>query len=250
VVPAGEEEVKAIAMPTSRQTMQVVILAGGLATRLGELTRNRPKSLLRIQGKPFLEYQLEFLKRGGVNEVVLCTGHMGEQIKSCFGNGNRYGLSIEYSQEDRLLGTAGALKNAEALLNEEFFTLYGDSYLFLDLSAIMRYFKSRGKLALMTVYKNHDRYDRSNTAIEGDLVSRYSKNGGAGDTAYIDYGLNILAKRALDMVPRARFYPLEDLFSRLVAKKELLAYEVNERFYEIGSPAGLREFEEYMGPIR
>ncbi|HEY42310.1 MAG TPA: NTP transferase domain-containing protein [Dehalococcoidia bacterium] len=226
--------------------LQVVILAGGLAKRLGGLTGNHPKSLLEIQGKPFLEYQLELLRRADIENVVLCLGHLGEQIERYFGDGNRFGVSIHYSIEDEHLGTAGALKNARDLLDDVFFCMYGDSYLFVDFPEAMRYFKSQNKLALMAVFNNKDLYDKSNTAVEGNLVSRYDKTGGAGDMVYIDYGLHILRKRALDMVPDNQFYSLEELFPRLIALRELLAYEVGERFYEIGSPQGFRDFSNYI----
>jgi len=226
--------------------MQIAILAGGLATRLGDLTRNQPKSMLKIRGETFLEHQLELLRRGGIKNIVLCIGHMGEQIERHFGNGREYGVDIEYSIEDKLLGTAGALKKAEALLNDTFFTMYGDSYLFLDFSAAMRYFKSQNKLALMTVYKNCDRYDRSNTVVEGNLVKKFSKKERTEDMVYIEYGANVFKKEALKMVPENQYYSLDDLFPRLIEMKELLALEVKERFYEVGSPQGLREFEEYM----
>ena len=225
--------------------MQVAILAGGLAIRLGDLTKNQPKSLVQIRGKPFLEYQLEFLKRGGIQDIVLCIGHMGEQIERYFGNGRKYGVNIEYSHEDRPLGTAGALTKAEALLADPFFTLYGDSYLFLDFRAVMSYFQSQHKLGLMTVYRNCDRYDRSNTVVEGNLVTKFSKKEKSKDMVYIDYGASLLRKEALHMIPDNQFYSLDDLFTRLVAMKELLAFEVKERFYEIGSVRGLREFERY-----
>jgi len=128
--------------------MQVAILTGGLATRLGDLTRNQPKSMLKIRGKTFLEYQLELLSRAEIKNIVLCIGHMGEQIERHFGNGRNYGVNIEYSLEDEIFGTAGALKKAEALLNEVFFTMYGDSYLFLDFPAAMRYFNPKINLLL------------------------------------------------------------------------------------------------------
>ena len=226
--------------------MQIAILAGGLATRLGNLTRNQPKSMLKIRGETFLEHQLELLRRGGIKNIVLCIGHMGEQIEKHFGNGRKYGVSIKYSLEDKLLGTAGALKKAEVLLNDTFFTMYGDSYLFLDFSAAMRYFNSQSKLALMTVYKNYDRYDRSNTVVEGNLVKKFSKKERTEDMVYIEYGANIFKKEALKMVPENQFYSLDDLFPRLIEMEELLAFGVRERFYEVGSPQGLREFEEYM----
>ena len=230
--------------------MQVAILAGGFATRLGGLARNCPKSKVKVQGAPFLEYQLELLRREGINNIILCTGYMGEQIESCFGNGGKYGVNIRYSFEDRPLGTAGALRKAEALLNDTFFTMYGDSYLFPDFSLVMSYFKSQDKLALMTVYRNYDRYGRSNTAIEGNLVKKFSKKEKTKDMVYIEYGANILRKEVLKMIPESQFYSLDDLFPRLIEMHELLCFEVDQRFYEIGSPQGLKEFEEYIKGAR
>ncbi|MFC1943379.1 sugar phosphate nucleotidyltransferase [Chloroflexota bacterium] len=226
--------------------MQAAILAGGLATRLGELTRNLPKSMVSIQGKPFLEYQLELLKKGGMENIVLCLGHQGEQIERHFGNGSKYGIDIKYSFEDRLLGTAGALKKAEALLDDTFFTIYGDVYLFLDFSRIMCYFESQYKLALMTVYKNYDQYDRSNTAITDNLVVEYSKNDRTRKMVHIDYGASIFRKEALDIVPENQFCSLEEFLPSLIERRELLAYEVSDRFYEIGSPQGLKECTNYI----
>jgi len=226
--------------------VQVVILAGGLATRLGELSRNRPKSMTLVYGKPFLEYQIELLKKGGVKDVVLCVGHMRGQIMTHSGDGSKYGVNIRYSCEDRLLGTAGALKNAVVLLDDVFYTIYGDSYLSLDFASTMRYFLSQNKLALMTVYRNQNRYDRSNTAIAGNLVTKYTKQDRTQEMVYIDYGANIFRKEVLKMVPEGQPYPLEELFPRLIVKEELLAYEVTERFYEIGSPQGIKDFAEYI----
>ena len=230
--------------------MQMAILAGGLATRLGDLTKDQPKSMVQILGKPFLEYQLDFLKRQAVRDIILCTGRFKEQIENYFRDGKEFGVNMKYSREDKLLGTAGALKKAEPLLNDAFFTMYGDSYLFLDFNRVMSYFKSRNKLALMTVYKNYDRYDRSNTVVEGNLVKKFSKKEKTKEMVYIEYGANIFKKEVLRMIPENQFYSLDDLFPRLIEIEELLAFEVGERFYEIGSPQGLREFEEYIKMLK
>lgn len=227
--------------------MQVAILAGGQATRLRPLTEKTPKSMVMIQGRPFLEYQLDFLKKSGVTSIVLCIGYLGEQIESYFGDGRKFGVNIRYNYEgEKLLGTAGALKKAERLLEDPFFTMYGDSYLSLDFADAMSYFKSQNKLALMTVYKNYDRYERSNTVIEGDLVKKFSKKGKAKDMVYIEYGANIFRKEALELVSENQHYFLEELFPNLIRQKELLAFEVKERFYQIGSPEGLKEFKRYI----
>ena len=227
--------------------MQVVILAGGLATRLRPLTNTIPKSLVEICDKPFLEYQLDFLEAGEIEDVVLCVSHQGKKIEEYFGNGRKFGLNIRYSYEKKgLLGTAGALKNAEHLLRDKFFVMYGDSYLFLDFVSVMSYFNELNKLGLMVVYKNYDRYDRSNVVVEGSLVKHYSKKEKTKDMIYIDYGASIFRKKALELVPPNQVYSLEEFLDQLIEQEELLAYEVNKRFHQIGSPEGLEEFREFI----
>ena len=227
--------------------MQVAILAGGLATRLRPLLQNKPKSMVEVLRKPFLEYQIELLKRDDIRDIVLCTGHLGDQIASHFGDGRKFGVSIKYSDEgERLLGTAGALKNVESLLDDVFFTMYGDSYIFLDFAAVMSYFESQDRLALMTVYKNYDRYGRSNMVVEGVLVKKFSKTEKPKDMIYIEYGVNIFRKEVLEMIPENQPYSLDELFPRIIERGELLAFEVKERFYEVGSEQGLQEFGEFI----
>ena len=226
--------------------MQAAILAGGLATRLGNLAKYQPKSMLPIMGKTFLEYQLAFLAREGIEDIVICIGHLGEQIVRAFGSGEKFGVNIQYSREETPLGTAGALKNAEPFLDDSFISLYGDSFVSLNFSRFITSFNTHSKLGMMTVYKNYDKYDRSNTEIKGNLVTRYSKNVRTNDTIYIDYGVNAFKKDVLKLIPKYHFYSLEDLFIRLVEREELLAFEVKDRFFEIGSPRGLKEFEQYV----
>ena len=216
-----------------------------MATRLGELTKKRPKSLVEVLDKPFLAYQLELLKSNGITDIVLCIGHLGTQIKDTFGDGSKYGVRINYSLEEIPLGTAGALKNAESLLRDTFYVMYGDSYLFLDFRKIMSYFLAQNKLGLDTVLKNHDSYDKSNTAINGNMVTKYSKVDKSPDMIYIDYGATLFKKDVLQLIPEKQKYALEDVFVRLIEMKQLLAFEVNARFYEIGSLQGLKDFEAY-----
>jgi N-acetyl-alpha-D-muramate 1-phosphate uridylyltransferase len=155
-------------------------------------------------------------------------------------------MHIRYSVENKPLGTAGAIKNAESLLGNTFFVMYGDSYLFLNFPQVMSYFMSQNKLGLTTVYKNHDTYIRSNIVINGNMVINYSKAQKSKNMVYIDYGASIFIKRVLQLVPENQAYSLEDLFISLVEKEELLAFEVNDRFYEIGSPQGLKDFEAFL----
>jgi NDP-sugar pyrophosphorylase family protein len=225
--------------------LQAVILAGGLATRLGRLTADCPKSMVRVCSRPFIDYQVDLLRENGLTDVVLCLGHLSERVEKHLADGGRHGVKITYSRETELLGTAGALKNAQRHIKGDFLVLYGDSYLDFDYGSAISFFEGRKHLALMTVYRNHDRYDASNTAVSGGLVTRYSKVNKTPDMVYIDHGLSLFRKQALDLIPAGRPYQLSELFPQLIERRELLAYEVERRFYEIGSPAGLNEFREF-----
>jgi len=225
--------------------MQIVIIAGGLGTRLSQLTINQPKSMIRILGKPFIEYQFDLLKNGSVTDVVLCLGHQGEQIADYCGDGRKFGVNLKYSFESKPLDTAGAIKLAEPLLEDYFFTLYGDSYIFIDFKDMLSALKHGKNIGAMSVYQNHDRFDKSNTAVADGRVTYYSKEK-RNDQTYIDYGVNLFRKEALNLIPEAEPYSMGNLFNRLIERDELLAYEVQKRFYEIGSVNGLTEFSEYV----
>lgn len=227
--------------------MQVAILAGGLATRLRPITETIPKAMVPIHGKPFLEYQIDFLKKNGVKELVLCVGYLSEQIEQFFGDGHTRGVSIRYVYDGKtLLGTAGALKRAEDQLDEDFFVMYGDSYILLDFQEVYSYFRKSQKLALMVVYKNDNKYDTSNVAVENGMVTRYDKKNSSGDLVLIDYGVLVFNKKVLELIPENQVCPLEDIINTLIQKKELAAYETKNRFYEIGSHKGMDEFTQYI----
>ncbi len=224
--------------------MQAVILAGGLGTRLLPITRTIPKAMIPICGRPFLEYQLALLRSHGVTDIVLCIGHLGDVLESHFGDGARLGLSIRYGRDGgRPLGTGGALKNVERLLDEEFFVTYGDGYLAVDYRRAMAYFRQQRRLGLMVVYKNRDRYDRSNVVVRGRFVTAYDKRRRVPGMEYIDFGVSIFRRAALRSIPPGAALSLESVYADLIGRRQLLAYKVRRRFYEVGSPRGLSEFD-------
>ena len=225
--------------------MQAVIIAGGLGTRLGSLTSNQPKSMIQILGKPFIEYQFDLLTKGSVTDVVLCLGYQGKQITDYCGDGCKFGVDLKYSFEEKSLDTAGALKLAAPLLQDYFFTLYGDSYVFIDFKEMMSVLQSKKRIGVMSVYQNHDRFDKSNTAVSDGRVTFYSKEK-RENLKYIDYGVNLFRKDVLQLIPEEEPYSMGALFNRLIEQNELLAYDVKKRFYEIGSVNGLTEFTEYV----
>jgi len=226
--------------------MQIVILCGGLATRLRSLTKDTPKSMIQIKSKPFLEYQIEELKRHSITDIVLCVGYLSEQIEKHFGNGEKFGVNIQYSSDKKSpLGPIGALKKAEPLLQDIFFTMYGDSYVSVDFNKVHSYFQEHNKLALMVVYQNYDKFDKSNIIIKDGSIKQYGGQN-TKDMTYVDYGVSLFRKKILSNVPKDTFYSTNDLFSDLIKQKELLAFEVKKRFYHIGTPDALAEFKKYI----
>ena len=222
----------------------VAILAGGLATRLRPITEKIPKSLVPVAGRPFLAHQLALLKSRGIRRAVLCVGYLGEMIRRDFGAGAESGVKLDYSFDgEKLLGTGGAIKRARLLLGEEFFVLYGDSYLPVEYAPIAETFRRSGKLGLMTVYRNEGKYDTSNVVFSGGEIKVYDKKAKLPEMQHIDYGLSLFKAAAFDSYPVGQPFDLAEVMGKLVREKQLAGYEVRERFYEIGSPAGLAELE-------
>jgi NDP-sugar pyrophosphorylase family protein len=225
----------------------VVILAGGLATRLRPLTNKIPKALVEVAGRPFLEHQLELLKRSSITEVVLCLGYLGEMIEQRYGDGAALGIRIRYSFDGPiLLGTGGAIKRASPLLPDAFFVLYGDSYLPIDFQAVAAAFIEAGQPALMTVYANADAWDTSNVWFEQGRIRLYSKREKLPEMRFIDYGLTVCTRQIFDDSPSDVPFNLADTLERLSRKGQLAGHEVYQRFYEIGSPSGLAELDQLL----
>jgi NDP-sugar pyrophosphorylase family protein len=224
--------------------LPVAILAGGMATRLKPITEKVPKLLVEVAGEPFFSHQIRLLKKSGLGRIVVCAGYLGQRIVEQYGDGSRLGVRIEYSFDGpRLLGTGGALIRALPALGEAFYVLYGDSYLPIDYAAVGRGFIESGKLGLMTVFENRGQYDASNVWFEGGAIRAYDKAERLPGMRHIDYGLGVFRKPAFDGFPRDEVVDLSDVQKALLARGELAGFEVSQRFYEIGSHAGLEELD-------
>jgi NDP-sugar pyrophosphorylase family protein len=224
----------------------VAILAGGLATRLRPVTEKTPKALLSVAGEAFLVHQVRLLHSHGFRKIVLCVGYLGEMIKANLGDGSNLGVQIAYSFDGAtLLGTGGALKRALPRLGERFLVIYGDSYMPVDYSAIVNAFVLSGKPALMTVLENEGRWDTSNVFFDGK-IRRYDKKLRTPEMRHIDYGVGVLNAAVFAPYPDNVPLDLAEVYSHLVSEKQIAAYEVKQRFYEIGSPEGLAELDSLL----
>ncbi len=230
--------------------LPVAILAGGLATRLRPITTSIPKALVEVAGEPFIVHQLRYLKAQGITEIVLCTGYLGEMIEAVIKDGAAFGLKVTYSPDgEKLLGTGGALRQALPLLGEEFFILYGDSFLPVNFKAVETNFHQSTQPALMTVLKNDDRWDKSNVIFKEGQIVEYNKAETKPDMKFIDYGLGVIKKSVLQAYPASEVFDLATVYHQLSITGQLAGHEVNERFYEIGSFEGLKETEEFLSRI-
>ncbi len=228
--------------------LPTIILAGGLARRLSPMTETAPKSMIDVNGEPFIAHQLRLLHARGITKVVIAVGHLGEAIESFVGDGRAFDIQVAFSFDGpQLLGTAGAVKNALPMLDEAFFVLYGDSYLPFDYRAVQDHFSKSSKAAMMTVYKNDGQWDASNVEYSHGRLLAYDKRHRTDRMKHIDYGLGAFRKAAFNRIPLEQPYDLEELYQELLAEGELEGYEVTQRFYEVGSARGLEEFRNHIG---
>ena len=234
------------------KAQQIVILAGGLATRLRPLTETIPKALIPIHNLPFVHYQLDWLARCGITRVVFSIGYLGHLIRDFVQDGARWGLKVQYVDEgSELQGTAGALRLAldQNLLEDRFLVTYGDSFLPIAFHELAEQFCKQSRPALMSILKNDEKWDTSNVCFDGDAVTLYDKKHPSPKPKamqYIDYGVSAFQKAVIEsQVPSGQKADLADLFHKLSTQNLLAGYEVKERFYEIGSHSGIHDFESY-----
>ena len=220
----------------------LALLAGGLATRLGHLTKQIPKAMLEVAGEPFIAHQLRLLQREGIPRVVICAGYLAEQIQDYVGDGSRFGVAVTYKIDGpRLLGTGGALRAALGDLGPEFLVMYGDSWLDIAFGPVVEAFRQSGEPALMTVFRNQGQWDTSNVWFENGRIRLYDKCERLPQMQHIDWGLGMIRSDALASRPADQPFDLGDVYSDLSRAGHLAGYEVATRFYEIGSIEGLRE---------
>ncbi|MCR5116359.1 MAG: HAD-IIIA family hydrolase [Lachnospiraceae bacterium] len=230
--------------------MQLVVLMGGLGTRLGELTKTHPKSMMEVEGLPFFDYELFLLKRAGFKDFLFLTGYESDEIEDYYGDGSKAGVSIKYCRDgEKLLGTGGAVRRAYQYLEDEFMLIYGDSFMDIDYGeTLYRYeqAKKRGATCLMTVMKNAGRFDKSNCIVRNGKLVLYDKKSNSPDMDHIDYGISIYQKALFSDVPEGRAFDIADIQLEESVKGTCAVHIVNNRFYEIGRPESLEEFRKYI----
>lgn len=229
------------------QMPPIAVLAGGLATRMRPLTETVPKALLEVAGEPFIAHQLRLFARENITDVKLLVGYCWEQIEAYVGDGSRFGVKVDYIPDGpKLLGTGGCVRRALDRLGPEFLVIYGDSWLDGSYAPVVDAFRASGKPALMCVYRNEGRWDTSNIIYEDGLIRRYSKKARLPEMHFIDWGLSMLSAEAIAAHPLDEAWDLGDMYEQLSLAGQLAGFEVQQRFYEIGSFDGLAETDRLL----
>ena len=227
--------------------LPIALLAGGMATRLGDLAKETPKSLIEIEGRPFIDYQLRRFARAGFSQIVICVGNLSEKIIDFVGDGKEYGLDVAYSYDGaEQLGTGGAIQKALPLLANDFFIQYGDSFLDFNYKELEQEYGRNPTPCLMTIYMNQNNFDKSNVKVlVGDYVT-YSKSEPSLEMTFIDYGCMILSLKSISDFDAPPKFDLSDYLEHVSQSGRLRGRQVKNRFFEIGSKSGLSAFEEYV----
>jgi len=226
---------------------QTVILAGGLGTRMRPVTETIPKPMISVCDKPFLQHQLDLLRKNGLERVLLLVSYLGEQIEQYFQRGDSINMKISYSYESSPLGTGGALKNASSKLEEKFLLLNGDTFLDVDYAAVIVDFQEHKPQALIVARKSPDMPVPNNLAVSPDgKVTAYQKRIPENMTC-TDAGAIVLSKDVLNDIAPAQVCSLEEqIFPRLIQRGEMRAWVTPEPFFDMGSPAGLKALSEKL----
>ena len=221
---------------------EAIILSGGKGTRVKKYTKKIPKCLIEINGKPFLYYQLKYLKKNNIKDVIVSVGYQGGKIKSYLKKNIDFINTKIVNDGKRPLGTGGATIKSLRSLKKNFFIIYGDSYLNFNLRKLVK----KNNLATMAIFRNNNKYDNSNIELQKLKKILYFRKIPKKRLFYIDYGASYVSKRIFKGIKKNAKLDLAVLFEKISQKNMLKGFEVKKRFYEIGSYNGIRDIKKYL----
>ena len=215
----------------------IVILCGGLGTRVQHISLNKPKLLIDINGKPFFDHALKIFKKNKIKNIFLLTQYKDEYIKNYIKNINHFRIKVLRDGKKRL-GTGGSLKRNLKFLPKEFFLTYGDSYLDFDYSKIRKKFKSTNK-NIITIYKNKSSKHKNNILVKKNKIIKYDKN---KNFNYIDYGLFYFRNQDLMRYPiNNTKFDMSEFIKKLIKSDKFAFVKSKKKFQECGSIDGINQ---------
>ena len=214
--------------------MKAVILAGGLGTRLRPYTKSLPKPMLPLGGKPILEYEIEWARKNGIKEIVLCVSYLRNKIEDYFGDGKKFGVKIEYAVSKKPLATAGQLKTAEKFIDDTFVCLYGDSIYNFSLRNMIKHHKKSKANVTMSLfdYKFNLKYGVIDTKKSGQVTAWNEK---PEFSAIINIGCYVMERDVFQLIPKNRQYGMDDVIRKVLSSKKKVTSVISKKgFIDIG----------------
>ena len=230
-----------------KRPTQAVILAGGRGERMRPLTDIRPKPMIEVAGKPFLEHQLLLLREQGFKKFLFLLGYLPEVVKNYFGDGSKWGVQIEYSVTAVEDLTGRRVKLAEKKLDDIFLLVYCDNYWPLPMEKMWARFCAANVPLMVTVYSNKDNYTKSVLKVDdAGFVSVYDKKKKTPDLQGTEISFAIVRKELIEQMPDGNVSFEETLFQPLIAKKQLAAFVTHHRYYSVGDTFRLPITEQFL----
>ena len=227
--------------------MKTVILAGGLGTRLLPLTKKTPKPMLPLGKKPILEHLIEWNKKNGVKSFVLCVSYLRKTIEDYFGDGEKFGVNIEYAISNRPLATAGQLKTAEKFIDDTFVCEYGDSIYNFSLRSMIKQHKVKKSFVTMGLneYKTNLEYGVINTSKTNKVLSWEEK---PEIRANINMGCYVMEPEVLNLIPKNKPYGMDDVIKKAMNRKKLVSSFITKKgFTDIGNKISYKKaYQDYI----
>jgi len=207
-------------MTDSYSKMKAVILSAGLGTRLRPLTNSIPKAMIPIGNKPLLEHQINLVKRHGITEIIINLHHMPEKIKKYFGDGSKFGVEIVYSNEPKILGTAGGVKKVEKLLSDPFLVMFADNLTNMNLSSVMDFHKSHDALGTISLYNSRSPETMGVVVSdENKNIIKFLEKDPNPPTNEVSSGICVFDRAILEYVPKGVEYDFgSQLYPDLLSK--------------------------------
>ena len=225
--------------------MKAVIIAGGLGTRLRPLTNNTPKPMLPIGEKPILEHLVNWTKKGGIKSVILCVSYLKESIEDYFGDGEKFGVKIEYAISKKQLATAGQLKTAEKFIDDDFVCMYGDSIFNFSLRSMIKQHSIKKSFVTMSLneHKTTLPYGVIETSKNGKVVNWNEK---PEIKANVNMGCYIMNPQVFNLIPKNKPYGMDDVIKKAMKKKVVNSFITKKGFTDIGNTESYKQAcEEY-----
>jgi NDP-sugar pyrophosphorylase family protein len=220
----------------SPKVSQAVILAGGKGVKMRPLTYEVPKPLIPVAGRPVITYAIEMLRDAGVRDIIIAIGHLGNKIKEEVGNGQKYGVNITYSEETTPIGSAGALRNAQAFLQKKpFIVMNGDVLTKLSIGDLISFHEEDRYLATMALSTEPNTKGYGVALLRGEKIVGFIKQDKKQTTQLVNAGVYIVNPTIFDSIPKEGVSSLEDVFVELARKEELAGYTFDSDWYEVST---------------